>query len=240
MIQTRIKVNRTGKYLAPVQGLFGKTFLSQLNLLTNYTPSKIGASIIEYSIADVLYSRAKRLTSFKENLFITFDTNGVLSEKGYVDKKLGKRRFLDFLSYIRKTSFYVDDYWDKDNRHVVVLKVLLKSAFYSFIRGEYSKMYSHSELKELKFQPTLTIGGKKYPSAEWVVLTKNPEYGLTVLHRKLEESFGVDETGFPDNPREYDIPWFIEDEIRNYQYLTDTERYQIQKHKSVLQSTNQH
>ena len=74
MIQNRIKNNRTVKYLGPLHVLYGKTFLREIDNLTNYVPAKSGSSIIDFTIMDLLYYRAKRFKKFQPFLFITFDS----------------------------------------------------------------------------------------------------------------------------------------------------------------------
>lgn len=223
MIQNRIKNNRTVKYLGPLHVLYGKTFLKEVDNLTNYVPAKSGSSIIDFTIMDLLYYRAKRFKKFQPFLFITFDSKGAYDERkgNYADWKTGRIRFLNFLSYVRKNAHYVDDYWDVNNQHVIVMKCPIEKPFYEFVKSAYSKMYSTPELKELGFTPTIKVGGKNYPSASWVVLTKNQEYGHQVLKSNIEEAFGV--TAFPEEPDEFDIYWTNEQEIRNYQFINPEE-----------------
>ena len=98
-------------------------------------------------------------------------------------------------------------------------------------------MYSKEELKELKFTKTMTQKGDTYMVNEYAVLTKEPKVGSIYLKKVIYESFGVEH--LPDEPKEFDIPWFIEDEILNTKYMTPLEFLTLKEAKSastILQS----
>lgn len=227
MLKLRAQSNRTAKYLGKSINLYGKTFLSEVKKLTDYVPSPIGQSIVKYSIMDLLYYRAKKIDQFKTYLFLTFDKKGPFEEKkGHLNKKLGLQRFCNFLSYVRKHGSYVDDYWNDKDTHTVVMKFPIANAYEKFLISHYSKMYSLSELKEVGFSPIVYIDGQKYKSADYIVLTHAKDYGKVILESVVYENYGVKDIA--DDPDEFDIPWLIQDEISNSEYIVDYEKEQIQ------------
>jgi hypothetical protein len=244
-MRIRTRNNRTKQYLFPCVNTFGTTFLKELNNLTNYTTGyPITQSVLSVSVSDYLWYRAKGidLTEIKDKpyLFIVFDTRGCYNEDKdlYLNLSEGKKRFGLFLQYVRKNKHYVSDYWFDTNKHCVILEIeRFRDAYDYFFSSVYSKMYSKEELKELKFTKTMTQKGDTYMVNEYAVLTKEPKVGSIYLKKVIYESFGVEH--LPDEPKEFDIPWFIEDEILNTKYMTPLEFLTLKEAKSastILQS----
>lgn len=233
MTKLRVKVNRTNKYLWPCVNLFGRTFLKELNGLTNYVSGyQIGQSVLFTSIGDVLYYRAKGF-EIKELLFVVFDTRGCYNDEKdmYINVEKGKTCFKDFLKYIRTNKHYEDDYWYDSNQHCVVFNLeSLSKVYWNFFYSKYSKMYSKTTLKEIGITPKKYIKGKQEINPEYAVLIGDAQVGWIQLKTKIYESFGVDIV--PDNPDEFDIPWFLQEEFLNYEYITEEESQIIKSIKN--------
>lgn len=233
MTKLRVKVNRTNKYLWPSVNLFGRTFLKELNNLTNYTTGyPVGHSVLYTSIGDTLYYRTKDF-EIQELLFVVFDIRGCYREDKsfYLDTKKGKVHFRDFLKYVRTNKHYENDYWYANNQHCIVFNLKdLSNTYWSFFKSEYSKMYSKECLKQIGITPNKNIQGKKYINPEYAVLTGDVEVGSIQLQSKIYETFGVDI--LPENPKEFDIPWSLQEEFLNYEYIREEEAETIKKFKN--------
>lgn len=234
-----MKRNRTSKYLYQTLNSFGNTFLKEFkNRVSFVTGITIDNGIKAVGISDSLWYEAKNINydQLKDNpyLFIVIDTRGPYNERKdlFFNPAEGKKRFGLFLKYVRTNKHYIDDYWFDNNQHCIVISINdFQNAYCNFICSRYSKMYTNEELKTIKFPKTKAFKGKEYLSAEWVVLTKyKPDEAKQVLQKAIYESYGVNFT--PDNPDEYDIPWMVEDEILNNEYLTEEQIKLIKLTKS--------
>lgn len=240
----RIKNNRTKHYLFPIVNTFGSTFIKELSNLTNYAGGYIVThSILSVNISDYLWYKSKQieLEEIKEKpyLFIVFDVRGCYNENKdvYINAEEGIKRFKLFLSYVRKNKHYVEDYWFGSYQHCIVFKVDYVNSYKQFFFGNYSKMYSTEDLKNFKLTKKTVVQGKEYLTHEYAVLTKDTKVGSVYLKKVIYEKFGVDD--IPDNPKEYDIPWFIEDEILNHNYIPTDRKTLLKEYKSnaqILQS----
>lgn len=224
MGRLRCKQNRTSKYLYPVVNLFGTTFLKELRNLTSYSPGyESGHSILFTGVGDLLFYRAKGF-KIKELLFVIIDIRGCYNENKdvYINPEEGKRKFSNFLKYVRTNKHYETDYWYGHNLHCIVLNLeSVNRAYWNFFESSYSKIWKKEELKQFGISPKKNVKGKEFDSPTYAVLTGDPRVGQVQLKDKIYETFGVEE--IPDNPKEYDIPWFIEDEFLNYEYGTEEE-----------------
>ena len=230
----RIEINNTYKFLFPIVNTFGKTFLSELKSLTGYVVGYPTAqSILKIGISDIMYLRAKRKTGCY--LFIVFDVNGAynIDKDFYVDVKKGKNMFNNFLLFVRKSKYYVDDYWYQKNQHCIVFDVShYETAYTKFLLSEYSGMYKKEELKTLCINPTVRVKNVDKNNAIYAVLTKDQELGKKWLKQTIFENFGTDTV--PDNPAEYDITWLAENEVLNYVYADTEERETIKTWRNGL------
>ena len=225
--------NRTNKYVYPAINMFGKTFLKELNALTDYTSSyPTGHSILYTGIGDVLYYRTKNF-KFESLLFMVIDTRGCFNEtKGiYINPVKGLERFKSFLKYVRTIKHYKTDYWFGKHQHCIVFNLShVMNGYNNFIQSRYSQIWTAEELDKIHIKPNRNIGGHKYINAIHAVLTKSEDVGKEYLKTKVYEAFNTDV--IPDNPEEYDIPWIIQEEILNTKYLKHDEREIIIKAKS--------
>lgn len=224
MTKLRVKVNRTNKYLWPCVNLFGSTFLRELEQLTNYVPGyQIGHSILSTSIADILYYRAKEF-QIQELLFVIFDTRGCYREdkQMYLNVEKGKEKFKNFLKYVRTNKHYHDDYWFGTSQYCIVFDLKsLSDTYWNFFCSSYSRMYNKGQLKTIGITKKQMIQGKEGYNPVYAVLTGEKEVGTVVLKSKIYEYFGTED--LPEEPAEYDIPWYMEEELLNYKYINKNE-----------------
>lgn len=225
--------NRTNKYVYPAVNLFGKTFLKELNGLTDYATSyRAGHSILFTGIGDVLYYRAKDF-KIESLLFMVIDIRGCYNEKKdiFIDPVKGKERFKSFLKYVRTSKYYKNDYWFKSNQHCIVFDLSsVAPGYMNFIQSNYSRIWTKEDLDKMYIKPKMNVGGKEYLNAVHAVLTKSDTIGLDYLKSKIYETYNTEH--IPDNPKEYDIPWIIQDEFLNSKYMTEDEREIIVKFKT--------
>lgn len=228
----RYRKNHSVKFLLPQLNTCGSIFLKQMDSLTNYGLGySMLNSLLYVGIGDIMYYRAKGFEK-GHHLFLVFDVNGAYNEsKGfYLDINQGKKRFKDYLMWVRTNKYYFDDYWFGKNQHCIVFNIKSYESSYSkFWKSEYSKMYRKEQLKDLGIPEFITIKGEKYRNYIYAVLTKE-DIGKQYLKNTISEYFGVDD--IPDDPREYDITWFAQDEILNYKYSKDKEKEIISSFKN--------
>ena len=219
--------NQTTKYLLPCINTFGSTFLKELDSLTNYALGHtILSSATQIGIGDAPYFRAKKFPK-KSLLFIVFDTLGPYNDHKnfYIDVNKGKLRFQNFLSYVRNTSFYVDDYWFNKNQHCVVFNLAkFEHSYNMFLKSRYSLMYTLEQIKQLQIPAKIKKKNREYDGGVYTVLTKGKS-GKTFLKSVVEEKFGV--TDIADDPLEYDVNWLPQDEIFLWELLNEQEKQKI-------------
>ena len=174
----KMYINKTSLYLLPVLKTLSYAFLAQL--------SKVITLLQAVAISDKLYDKTNNC------LFLLFDTTN--------------ERFKVFLKYIRIESFYVDDYIydgvDKLNQCCIVIKIPdeYNNAFTYFKESQYSKMYTHDQLKTLGFSAITANAATK---AAYYVLTKDQNY-VPVFEKIVNDIFGTNVT--IDDDRELDLP----------------------------------
>lgn len=219
--------NHTTKYLLPCVNTFGNTFLKELDNLTNYALGhQLLSSATQIGIGEALYFRAKKFPK-KDLLFIVFDTLGAFNEHKnfYIDVNKGKSCFQDFLSYVRNTSFYVDDYWFNKNQHCIVFSLSKFSHSYQmFLKSRYSLMYTPEQIKQLQIPAKIKKKNKEYDGGVYTVLTKGKS-GKTFLKSIVEERFGTSDIA--EEPLEYDVNWLPQDEVILWELLNETEKQKI-------------
>lgn len=215
--------NRTYYYLYPTIEAFGTTFLQELKELTAYGKKPIGSSIHSIYIVDVLYYKAKKksldISQLEELLFMVIDTKGAKNDT-YINVSIGYAKFLQFLKYCRKTSFYVNDYWVQEG-HCFVFKVPKKfsNAYKKFLKSQYSQMYTQEDINRLGYKLVVERKGEKVYNFIAAVLLRDKERGLQKLAKEIQERFNANV--LPDEPHEYDLPWRKQDEFFHYKYLED-------------------
>ena len=225
--------NRTNKYLGRILQGFGKVFIKELQDLTLFSGRGTGSTIEEYALRDILYDRAKGHTQMEGSyVFLVFDIYGPKMEGDkYVDTKKGREKFLSFLKFARGFNYYVDDYWFGKGKQCIVFDVRkYKLAYDMFIVSKYSAMYTPKELIDLGFKKTVKANGSDAINLTYSVLTKGDLKEMKLQH-EIQKYYATDT--LPDNPSEFDIPWFPEEEILNYKYA---EPQEIGRIKTIKQN----
>lgn len=229
----RAQNNHSSKFLKPVINTFGTTFLKELNNLTSFAVGyPTSHSVLKFGIGDTFYFRAKQYNTGCL-LFVLFDINGPYNQKGfYVDVNKGKDKFKDFLLFVRNSSWYQDDYWYSKGQHCVVFNLQkLEHSYKMFLQSKFSEMYTKEQLKQMGVEAEFVYKGKKVPNYIHAILTKNrADLCNKYLARQIYEYFGTNVV--PDNPDEFDISWFPQEEIFNYEYMNDEEKQLVNKMKT--------
>lgn len=185
-----LKINRTHLYLGNVLNTYPKTFINEFNHSVD--------SLEAFYIFDLAYYKAKKWEEPKTILFLQYKKS----------KKLGT-----FLKYLRKFRGYVDDYsLDLKNKIGVIIEIpeQFHKSVNPFLKGEYSKMYTESELNKIGIHPI----HRGVVNTIYLICTHDP---LALDHYK-EAIYQVYNTRVtPDNPNEYDIPPRIDMECINWE-----------------------
>lgn len=195
-----ILTNSTARFLSPILNTFNSSFLA------NFKP--VQKHVLGYAIGDVKYDKAKN-KKHTYLLFIICDINGVFlpDKQRYLNIDTGRKIFDNFITNVKKSSYYYDDYILDGVAHCVILQIPKEwyTVYDNFIKGHYSKMYSKTQIKAF-FSSKDNIG----------VLTKDAEY-KSIFVEKLNEKFNthVKPEDLPDDI-ELEVPPF-EDDILNYE-----------------------
>lgn len=206
LILGHVLTNATGRFLSPMLNTFNSSFQA------NFKP--IHKHILAYAVGDLRYDKAKQI-KHKYLLFIVCNINGVFlpDKQRYLSIENGRKIFDNFLKYVKSSSYYYDDYILDSIGHCVVLQIPKDwyKVYDSFIKGEYSKMYSKVQVKAM-------FSNKDNIS----VLTKDAEY-RPVFVEKLNKKFGTN-LKVDDLPPdiELEVPPF-EDDYISYENATDYE-----------------
>lgn len=176
--------NRTMRYLSPILHTYPVVFQSELN-----------KNKFNLAVCDVDYYKSTK-KQFQSYLFLQFRTN---------------QKLIDCCRQIR---YYVDEYpLNLEDKYVVVLSVPeeFEKSYQHFLMGQYSKMYSKSQLEKIKVRQILNgnINGT------YLVLTKNPaayEEYCQVIKALYKSSHYPDK----ENVEEFDIPPRINQEVINF------------------------
>jgi len=178
-------MNRTAEYLAPVVNVLGKTLVGELNR----------TEIMAWGLWDALYLDAKSIAELKYHLFILQDPKGEYDTRSYeyISPVISQRNYAGFLKYIRKASFYYDDYpykplgKDTVGGHMLVLQIPkeFRTTYNHFLANEFSKMYTEAQLAgEVKIPKKI----RNKPNITWQILTKADEY-RNVFIKQLEKEY---------------------------------------------------
>jgi hypothetical protein len=176
-IDTKIYVNRTKLYLAPV-----------LNAIDDKLPSKLNATnVIMWGVNDIIYKKVKQTVD--HCIFILHRGENV---------NLGI-----YLEYIHSKIYFVDDYVFniRDySYHMSIIRVTRnwKLTYNHFVNGNFSLMYDKRQLVKAKIVPRLHDGT---PNAIYSVLTKDARY-REVFEEKVFSLYNT--TDFPDDSSELD------------------------------------
>ncbi len=198
-----IIINPTARFLTPILNSFNTTFIQNFNTVRSH--------ILGFAIGDVKYDKVKK-QSHKYLLFTAYSVNGQFdsSRKRFLNAKSSRTSFLNYLKYIRNIRYYYDDYIYDKNIHIVVylLPEKFNKAYDEFIQGNYSKMFSEEEIKDL-----FTL------KENIAVLKKLPEY-KEIFINKIKQAFSVkvgsytsiipDEVIYIDENTEFELPPTLE------------------------------
>jgi hypothetical protein len=231
-----MKINRSYLYLFQTISGYGSTFLGELKNLSSYAQQKVGATVKECYIADVLYYKSKNMSLEKEDLeelmFFVFDPKGCRQDHRYINATEGEKRFYQFLKYCRTNSHFVTDYWVKEG-HCIVFKVHKKftDSYRKFLESKYSQMYTKEQVRELQYILVKTEGKTQKVNYIAAVLLRDHEFGMQKLAKEIYQRFG-ENTPLPKEPNEYDLPWIKREEYFNYEF-SDFQRSTYNQKKNV-------
>lgn len=171
------------KYLSSILNTFPKVFCQEMNKI----------KILGLAVYDVKYYKAKSI-EMQPYLFMLIDYNQ------------------KFITTCRQIRYLVDEYpYDLENLYVLVFKVpeQFETAYEQYLIGNYSQMYTKSQLKEIKIPPVW----KGNINPVYLVLTKD-DGGIEYLKKEIEATYKTKQ--FPENPKEYDLPPRIRQEVFNW------------------------
>ena len=172
------------RYLSPILHTYPVVFQSELN-----------KNKFNLAVCDVDYYKSTK-KEFQSYLFLQFKTN---------------QKLIDCCRQIR---YYVDEYpLNLEDKYVVVLSIPeeFQGSYQYFLKGQYSKMYTKSQLERIKIRQILNGDLNK----TYLVLTKNPaayeEYCQVIKTLYKSEHY-------PDKKdvEEFDIPPRINQEVFNF------------------------
>lgn len=203
--------NKTFRYLYPIVNSYSKEFSSKHN--------RVGLHLRAAAISDIKYVKAKGV-EYETHLFLVYDENGAfdIEKKRYANIQYGRQVFKEFLQFARQYTHYEDDYYFekiKGHLHCVVFKVPKRfhGAIEQLKSSNYSKMYSDKDLSDIDIRPKNRL---KQPDFRYGILRRTHEYMESfeaILQERFNSNIELDE----DDPREYDFPFKLEDEIFNYE-----------------------
>ncbi len=179
--------NKTRLYLLPVTKIYGKEFFNNFSKIF-----KLGFGINDFTMPDNL--------KFDNHIFILLQSD------------LKSENFNDFLTWIRKQSYYEKDYaFDNiknGDKHMVIVRIpkRYKYSYNAFVKGEYSKMYSEQDMRNL-----FNTGDTRLP-----VLTKS-DNAMKKFVSKINADYNTEfEFGELAGECEYPINENINNETFNY------------------------
>ncbi len=184
----QLVINPTARFIAPIMNTFTSTFLQNFNLIRGH--------LLGFAIGDLLYDKAKKRVH-KYLLFTAFSVNGIYDtkKKRFLNYKAGRALFANFLTFLKKTRYYYDDYIYDDNIHVIVfaLPEEYNITYEKFLQGKYSQMYKDNQIK-LLFQDKGNIA----------ILKRLPEY-KEVFKEKVKRQFSVEFGSYKSHVKDEDV-----------------------------------
>jgi len=200
-------VNQTRKYLIPQFKHYGMDFIEHIR-----ENDLKGCFLQDHGVG--------KSNEIKPEVYFLFDVNGPSQYGHYIDIKKARLVFMKTLAYLRSKPYYVIDYPFDSNKdghfHVIVLKMPFPEKLKTFLKGEYSKMYSKEEIEKYipkSFQ--IEQDGEKVTieTDVYQVVTKKPAF-LEVFKEKVYTEF---KSRHVDSPDEYDFPPYFPNEILRYE-----------------------
>lgn len=177
--------NRSLRYLLPLLKYYGNDFVDRVNTL----------EIKFCGIGDYAIN-----TNVGENMYIVIE----ITKEKY---------FENFMNYIIKQEFYIQDYIFslKKNLHAFVVRFPFPQIIDNFLAGQYSSMLSTDDI-ERYYQKTYKVRGVEYYTSVYSILTKREEQKQVFLDT-IHRDFG---TADIVGDFEYDYPPILGMEILNY------------------------
>lgn len=117
---------------------------------------------------------------------------------------------------VSKAEEEIEDYYRDVDKHMIVVvkpKILNEKWKLSFVKGEYSKIYTESELKKFKLNNETDLGKIRN-----MILFKKEEY-WDDFKKVLDKEFGGIRMDEKYDGRELDLPPKLKEEIINYKIM---------------------
>lgn len=170
------------RYLSPILNTYPVVFQNELN-----------KNKFNLCVCDVDYYRGRPFQSY---LFLHFERNQKLIEA------------------CRQIKYFVDEYpMNMERDYMIVLSIPeeFESSYQHFLRGEYSKMYSKSQIEKIKIRQILNgnINGT------YLVLTGN-NMAYEEYCKVLNTIYKTDHYPPIQEVKEFDIPPRINQEVFNF------------------------
>lgn len=204
-------INQTRRYLIPQFRDYGNEFIDKVRSL-----NVKGMFLQDYGINITQESR-----DIKPQIYFLFDVNGPVRYGHYDDVKKSRISFMESLQWFRQKPYYVIDYPFDSNKdghlHVIVFKLPKPETLTTFLKGEYSKMYTKEEVNKWIPKNYIDIENGKEVSKYTItyqVITRHPDY-FEIFRDKICEELGVRESSVSPKA-EYDFPPYIPNEVLRY------------------------
>lgn len=185
----KIFTNKTWRFLVPCLRGHGDEFVSKFNIIF-----KLAAGVHDTLLAGTKFVEDK-------NIYLL------------VDKTINTDGFYEFSEWIRKQEYYVTDYCPEPNilkakQHmfVIAIPVPFHKAYEHFIKGEYSKMFSNKELKDLF---------SSFERRDDYQTLSRSVTARTKLITKVKTMFDTEISEEDLSNAEYELPLIREEEIFN-------------------------
>lgn len=189
--------NKTWKYLLPCLRGYDNAFVMRFNLM--------------YKLAVGIYDSLHSNLAKGKYIYVLADT------------KYKNKSYLEFINFVRCQPYYITDYcYDADiskaRRQMIVLEIpkQFHRAYYYFLKGKYSKMYTKEQLNNLYS----SVLNKKVLSTEektrlknYQILDNNKSIREQFI-KTLNEEFNTDINGL-DEEYEVELPLKRKEEIFN-------------------------
>ncbi len=186
----KLYINKTWRYLTPSLRGHGEVFIEKFNRLFK----------LAVGIHDTLLDGSE--LSNGRNIYVL------------VDKKYKPEEFKEFMNFLEYQPYFKGDYCPsvdilKSRKHMIILDIPEKFnvAYDSFLRGEYSKMYSKKYLELFFSVPEKT--------KEYSILSKSGD-SLEEFAREVSKEFGTIANPKDFDTAERDLPLKKVEEIFHY------------------------
>lgn len=177
------------RYLSPILNTYPKLFQSTLN-----------KNRFNLAVCDVDYYKATK-KQFRNLLFLQTLYN------------------TELISVCRNIKYFVDEYpLDLSDKYIIVLDIPeeFDSSYESFLKGDYSKMYTREQLERIKIRQI--VDGKI--NGTYLVLTAN-QMAYDEYCQVINIVYGTNHYPMKEDIKEFDIPPRINQEVFNFKNNID-------------------